>query len=103
MHSTAQIALFARLFAGRIDAFGTYDWATRRTWQVKEPVTLNSYAAHLRGERALGIYPLKKDTVRFAVVDFDQDDTRLVSVFCDTAKGAGFVAHVERSKSKGYH
>jgi len=37
--SVDQVSLFQEIFTGRKDVFGTYDPQTRKSWQVKKPVT----------------------------------------------------------------
>ncbi len=99
----AQVEQFVRLFRGRNDVHGTYDFATKRSWQVKRPVTLEIVYQHLEGIRPLGIYPLVEETVWFAATDFDVPDTQAVARFVAVVGARGWVPLVERTKSKGYH
>lgn len=101
--SDDQVAVISRLFRGRTDVYGTYDFATKRVWQVKQPVTPDVIKAHLNGIRPLGVYPLVKDVVSFAAVDFDTPDQTNVTRFTAVARASGLVPHIERSKSKGHH
>jgi hypothetical protein len=98
-----KIAIFRGLFTGRTDVYGTYDPATGQARQVKEPVTKDVILAHLRGKQPYGVYVLVKDRIRAMAVDFDNDDPLVALEFATTAKHYGLPAHIERSKSKGYH
>lgn len=101
--SPEQITLFGGLFCGRTDAYGTYNPATKKVWQVKASVTNSVLAEHLAGHRPYGVYLLKGDTVSAAVVDFDTDDRDGPQEFVRRMAAAGVCAYVERSKSKGHH
>ena len=54
-----KIDLFMRCFRGRTDVYGTWDPATGKAWQVKEPVTRKVILAHLKGKRPFGVYLLR--------------------------------------------
>lgn len=101
--SDKQVALFRNLFAGRTDVYGTYDPQTRKSWQVKKPVTDKVIRDHLAGHVPYGVYLLDRDRVSAVVADFDQDDTNPPISFCREAQTIGLPAYIERSKSKGYH
>lgn len=104
MHATNnQILTFRSIFTGRSDVYGTYDPATRRSWQVKQSVTDRVIQDHLEGRRPYGVYLLDGEKVAAAVVDFDHDETGPPLVFQKESRNLGLPAYVERSKSKGYH
>ncbi|VGO13467.1 hypothetical protein PDESU_02024 [Pontiella desulfatans] len=104
MHTTQkQIEIFRSRFAGRTDVYGTYDFKSGRSWQVKQPVTVDVVCRHLAGVQPLGVYPLVGDKVSFAVVDFDSHDAALPLAFRSLSKDAGICTYIECSKSKGYH
>ena len=98
-----QLRVFRGLFVGRMDVYGTYNPNNKRAWQVKAWVTDQVLLAHLRGVQPCGLYPLDKDTIRIAAVDFDVDDMRLPAGFVARLRDLGLSSYVERSKSKGYH
>lgn len=98
-----QLRVFGSLFVGRRDVYGTYNLSNKRVWQVKEPVTEDVLTAHLNGVRPCGIYPLVRDTIRMAAVDFDVDDQTLPAGFVSRLCDLGLPAYLERSKSKGHH
>lgn len=98
-----QVTLFADLFKGRTDVYGTYDPATNKAWQVKAPVTDRVIRDHLIGQRPCGIYLLTGEMIAAGAVDFDHGDTRAPAEFVRRMAAAGISAYVERSKSKGYH
>jgi hypothetical protein len=101
--SDDQLAIFSRLFRGRTDVYGTYDFATKRSWQVKQSVTVEVVRQHLEGVRPLGVYPLVGEIVFFAATDFDVPDTQAVSRFLAAVGARKWTALVERTKSKGFH
>jgi hypothetical protein len=98
-----KLGLFRSFFAGLTHVYGTYDPQTGRVRQAKEPVTDQVLLAHLRGEQPYGVYLLVQDRTRAVVVDFDDDDLLRAMAFMTAAEARGISAHVERSKSKGYH
>lgn len=98
-----RLRLFQSLFVGHTDAYGTYNPVTKQVWQVKCPVTDRVLVEHLKGVRPCGIYPLVKDTLRVAVVDFDHDDTSRPADLVRRLADLGLPAYVEISKSKGFH
>jgi hypothetical protein len=92
---------FAKLFSGRVDAFGSVFGAC-----VKEPVSNQTYYRHLVGNLSVGIYPLLPDgTCRWGAVDIDFDNFQqaitVVQKLIDL--GIKYGIYIERSKSKGYH
>lgn len=98
-----QVELFRSRFAGRTDVYGTYDTESGRSWQVKNPVSIDVVSRHLSGIQPLGIYPLVGENVFFAVVDFDSHNADLPAAFRSLARDTGICTYIERSKSKGYH
>ena len=98
-----KVAIFRSYFCGLTDVYGTYDPASGRACQVKEPVTEAVIMAHLAGRQPYGIYLLVKDRTRAIVVDFDTRDTLPPMEFVARATHYGMSAYIERSKSKGHH
>lgn len=107
------VAHFASIFTGRVDAFGTDEGKC-----VRKPVTLDTYRAHLEGQRAIGIYPLLDDgTVRFCCGDIDTAKKGHANDASDRAAldgGRTLIAqlakygvvtgvYLERSRSRGTH
>lgn len=102
--TTAQkVALFRSLFRGREDVYGTYDPSTGKVRQVKAPVTEKVLHDHLAGNQPYGVYLLVEDRIQAIVVDFDEDDPTTALEFVRAARHYSIPAHIERSKSKGYH
>jgi hypothetical protein len=61
---------FAALFAGRTDAYGSWEGGC-----VKQPVTQGSFTKHLWGQEYIGIYPMMDDsTVWWGCSDIDVND-----------------------------
>lgn len=61
---------FSELFAGRVDAYGSWEGGC-----VKTPVTSGSYTKHLWGQEYIGIYPMMDDsTVWWGCSDIDVND-----------------------------
>lgn len=92
-----QIEQFAKLFAGRTDAYGT----GAGMW-IKKPVTTAHYEAHLRGfGKGLGIAPLRDDaTINFAAIDLDEPDFAAALEMQEYLPGPSFI---ERSRSGNAH
>ena len=101
--NAAKLEQFRSFFSGLPHAYGTYDPHTGRARQVKEPVTDAVMLAHLRGEQSYGVYLLKHDRTRALAVDFDEEDLNAPLAFVTASEVQGIAAHIERSKSKGYH
>lgn len=98
-----KLRLFADVFTGRVDAYGTHDRATGRSWCVKHRVTRRTMLDHLTGKQPYGIYLLTGTKTNAVVADFDTDDMNPV-VDCHHAfVNYDVQSYVERSKSKGYH
>lgn len=96
------VAEFRQLFRGRTDVYGHEDGMC-----VKEPLTDTVFAQHLAGENAIGVYPMVPYRGGFFVVwgcsDIDIDDWTQACAIRDALAAGGVTAHVERSRSKGYH
>ena len=61
---------FAQLFAGRTDAYGSWEGGC-----IKEEVTMSTYVKHLWGQEYIGIYPmLENSKVWWGCSDIDVDD-----------------------------
>lgn len=70
------------------------------------PLTVGTFLQHLRGEIAIGIYPILRDnTCCFLAADFDGTQwQRDCTQYMQACQEAGLSAHLERSKSgKGGH
>jgi hypothetical protein len=98
-----KLAIFRACFSGLTHAYGTYDPATGRARQAKEPVTDDGFLRHLRGIQPYGVYLLVEDRTRALAVDFDSEDLNAPMEFLAAAKNQGLATYIERSKSKGYH
>ena len=98
-----KVSLFSAYFTGLSNVYGTYDPATGRSWQVKKPVTNDTFLAHLKGEEPYGVYLLNKDRIRAIAVDFDDSDPFPPVEFVNTARHYRLPAYIETSKSKGFH
>ena len=94
----ATIEAFASLFRGRDDSHG------RVKECVHEPVTLEHYEKHLKGEVNLGIYFLLDDsTCHFAAIDLDEKDFSKAKAIFDELTRNLIPAYIAESKSKGFH
>ena len=89
---------FANLFTGRTDAYGTDQGGAR--WDT---VTNDTFRRHLDGTEPIGIYPVVNNQVRWGCCDIDTGDWSEAYLLACALKGMGFVPHVERSRSKGWH
>ena len=101
--SQQKIELFASLFTGLKNVYGTYDCQTGKVRQVKEAVTERVIADHLIGKQSYGVYLLVNNRTKAIAVDFDTHELRIPAQFVKTAKEYCLPAYIERSKSKGYH
>jgi P4 family phage/plasmid primase-like protien len=105
-----KINLFKNLFRGRDDCYGE-----GKGLCTKEPVSDAVIKSHLSGSKRIGIYMLtgdSKDTVYFAVMDFDNDEkdqnpaSRLGDAleYYNSCQSYGLNAYIEASKTAGcYH
>jgi len=104
MLSKNLIMQFARLFQGRIDAYGDGGANPRA---VRQPVTTDVFSGHLTGLLPIGIYPIRDDgTVMWGCVDIDFDDIDLAFELAEEISEFSHGSNqpwVERSRSKGYH
>jgi hypothetical protein len=101
-----------QLFAGLDSAHGTHGepdrdglkWTIKRTARtLREPVTLELWLRHLRGERPLGVVPIRDDgSCCFGGIDIDKYDENLLPVI-ERAERAGLPLVPARSKSGGLH
>jgi len=108
---TEIIKRFARIFRGLEKAYGTFDITDKaangkakgKARIVKEPRTITTFAAHLRGEQSVGIVPInEKNNCWWGAIDVDMyplDHTKLVK----RIKSLNFPLVVCRSKSGGGH
>ena len=89
---------FSDLFTGRTNAYGFNQTC------LKEPLTEEIYADHLKGEQRIGVYPIVERTLtKWAVIDIDEQNFNLARDFAMVATKNGVNAYIERSKSKGFH
>lgn len=99
---TDVIDRFMRLFRGRADAYGSEQGGC-----VKSPVTRELYERHLSGDEPIGIYPMVPARGDWWCVwgcsDIDIEDYAMAVQLRDALAAAGVYAHIERSRSKGYH
>ena len=101
--NAAKVRAFGELFRGLSHVYGTYDFGSGRSWQVKTPVTEKVLLDHLLGRRPYGVYLLTGETTRSAAVDFDSLDANPPREFVHRARHYGLPVYVERSKQKGFH
>ncbi len=115
-----KLALFASLFGSRSDVYaqrwenpssGKSGWspATRGGWSATKkgrskdylPLTDDVFASHLRGEAAIGVYPLLRgDTCTLLACDFDGTGWALDALaLLDACHAAQVPAIMERSRS----
>lgn len=93
------VEAFRSLFRGRVDAFGSVEGRCN-----KEPVTLDHYRRHLKGEVSLGVYLLLDDgTCYFFTVDLDEKDFNKAKAIRQELVNNGIPAYIAESKSKGFH
>ncbi|GAI65069.1 unnamed protein product, partial [marine sediment metagenome] len=92
------IEAFAALFKGRTDSHGRVEVC------LYEPVTLEHYEKHLKGEVNLGIYFLLDDsTCCFFGIDLDEKDFGKAKAIRDELVKNNIPAYIAESKSKGFH
>jgi hypothetical protein len=93
---------FAARFAGNLTAHGSDEGGA-----VREPITQKLVGQHLDGTNGIGIYPIRfKDDdpyVHWGCCDIDTGDWGEAYMLAVALKGMGFVPHIERSRSKGWH
>ena len=98
-----KIDLFKSFFSGLTQVYGTYDPGNGRSWQEKKPVTDHIILSHLKGQHPYGVYLLDGDNTSAIAVDFDTLDRFPPLEFINAARHYQLSAHIERSKSKGFH
>lgn len=92
------VELFATLFAGRTDAYGTWEGGCER-----KPVTQSLYMKHLWGQEHVGIYPLTDDDmVVWGCADIDIPDIDQARNIQMAFAVKGIDSWVERT-IKGFH
>lgn len=97
-----RLQTFRSLFVAREDAYVI--WRGHQPIAVREPLSDEILAAHLRGEYRIGTYLIRPDgTTTFLVFDVDFQKKSRVRKILKRLRKRSVVAHVERSKSKGYH
>jgi hypothetical protein len=103
--TNAQVAALFEMFQGRPDVHGRQSARTEEVWTAKSPLTLELYHGHLAGTGdRVGAHYLQPDgTTRVVVVDIDQEVPGLAQRIVAALRSVGIAAHLERSKSKGYH
>lgn len=98
----SQVKRFMRLFRGRLDAYGSEEGGC-----VKQSVTEELFKEHLAGTTPIGIYPIVPHHGEYWCVwgcsDIDIEDYSLAVNLQAALNAAGVYAHIERSRSKGYH
>lgn len=96
------VSRFMNLFHGRKDAYGSEEGGC-----VKQPVTQELFMRHFRGEEPIGIYPMFLNKgeweCSWGCSDIDIEDYGMAVDLSDALAAAGVHAHIERSRSKGYH
>lgn len=69
------VPIFAELFRGRTDAYGT-----NKGGVVRDVVMQEDYEHHLIGDVAIGIFPMLDDnTVWFGAIDLDEPNFELAN------------------------
>jgi len=101
--ATEKVRLFKARFSGLAHVYGTYDPASGRAWQVKEPVVDTVLFAHLTGKRPYGVYLLTGAVTRAVVADFDDDNAQPPLDFIAALAHYGLPCYLERSKRRGFH
>lgn len=93
-----EVKQFADLFAGRTDAYGSWDGGA-----VHGEVTLETYERHLSGHELIGIYPLRDEgVVKWGCTDIDVDDIDAARNLQTAFRMKGVQSWVERTR-RGYH
>ena len=98
-----KVSLFRSCFSGLSNVYGTYDYETGHSWQVKKPVTNDIILAHLKGQRPYGVYLLDGDRTKAIAADFDDLDPLPPVEFMNATQHYRLPAYIETSKSKGFH
>ena len=119
MAANSRFEKFLTLFAGRTDVYAKVtkvDRGKARYMKVKEPLTEEVLLAHIRGEEAVGVYPIVNNKVKWALVDIDGEKDPDTGTFktdgwditwkkaveqLKALEALGLHAYIERSRS-GY-
>lgn len=92
------IETFATLFAGRTDAYGSWEGGS-----VKSTVNQGSYAKHLWGQDYIGIYPLRDDsTVVWGCSDIDVNEPDMAFNLQTALMVKGISSFIEQTV-RGFH
>lgn len=92
---------FVTLFRGRGDCYGSEQGGC-----VRRPLDRDTFRRHLDGTEPIGVYPAVPHGTPFCVwgcSDIDVEDLGSARLLQRTLAQVGVTAHVERSRSKGYH
>lgn len=93
----SDVEMFASLFRGRVDAYGTGAGPVER-----KPLTIEEYANHLAGAgEGIGVFPmLDTNEVYFCAIDLDEPDFDLARTMQKLIPGTSWI---ERSRSGNAH
>jgi hypothetical protein len=81
-----KMSIFKGFFIGLRNAYGTYDVATGRVRQVKEPVTDKVIRDHLTGKQSYGVYLLMGNKTGALAVDFDENEIKAGNVVLEAGR-----------------
>jgi len=104
--------VFARLFRGRTDVYGTEEGSCERVGHEEAHRYPERILQHLEGVQPMGVYPMVYHpiegtwTVNWGCVDFDEgDDASFIHALNlkTVLEAFGIIGFIERSRSKGYH
>ena len=99
MNNIEKARLLQERFSGRTECYGAGSGAC-----VKRPLTKSVFLQHITGRERIGVYLLRMDGRTGALaVDVDSCNLLIAIEYCARCGHYGFTAHIERSKSKGYH
>lgn len=94
--------MFAALFTGNDNAYGADQGGA-----IRKPVSLETFENHLLGVEPIGIYPIIHGVdalwVYWGCCDIDTGDWSEAWYLATALSGMGFMPHMERSRSKGWH
>lgn len=100
--TSAEVTRFIKLFRGRGDVYGSEEGSC-----VKSPLTTQVFTDHLNGSTPIGVYPMVPIRGDWYTVwgctDIDTGDLQAAINLKEGFASAGIVAHIEKSRSKGYH
>lgn len=96
------LAMFIQLFRGRGDVYGSEEGGC-----VRKRLTPDVFSSHLTGGEPIGVYPMVpiKDEwmCAWGCTDIDVEDFAGAVSIRESLAAAGVIAHIEKSRSKGYH